>query len=133
MSEEEDFPGETQSDISFAKRQKELRSIYRDFRRVLSKYEVLPPSVENSTGLPEPANSYEDDLSGTSKLRLTYEVRGIIRELQSMRVETLELKAMISKVKTRKKTEVQSVLSKFDGVLRVLSQQIERAELLLDI
>jgi hypothetical protein len=131
MSEEEELSGETLSDISFARRQRELRSIYRDFRKVLSKYEVVPPSLQTETEFDQ-GNDSQDEFAGNSKLRLSYEVRGIIRELQSMREETLELKTMVARVKTKRKSEIEGIVGKFDAVLHVLSHQIERAQSLLE-
>jgi hypothetical protein len=133
MADDEEVSGESVSEIAFARGQKEVRSIYRHFRKVLLKYEVIPPSPQASPESVEDCYIDQDEFAGNSKLRLTYEVRGIIRELQSMRVETLELKVLVSKVTTKKRLEVYGILSKLDVILRVLAHQIQRAQSLLDL
>jgi hypothetical protein len=107
----------TDSEISFCQRRKELQQLYRDFRRALS-------ALTNDSDL-------GDDPDPTSPPRLNYELRGIIRELESMRTETRELSAMLGRVKRTRRSHVLPVQAKVHSLLRIIDHQIQHANALL--
>ena len=125
---------ETESAVSFANRQKELGALYKDFRQALAKMKALPEfSVE--TDREEEGTFFRTEATfndETGDMQTDYQLRGILRELQSMQAETSELKDMLKRVKPGNKRRLSTIVAKVDSVLRVISLQIERVHGLLE-
>jgi hypothetical protein len=113
----------TDSEISFCQQHKELQQLYQDFRRALS-------ALTHDSDIGDDPREGED-AAPTSAVRLNYELCGIIRELESMRTETHELRAMLRRVKRRQRSQVQPVRAKINSLLRVIGHQIQHANSLL--
>ena len=126
---------ETESAVSFANRQKELGALYKDFRQALAKMKALPEFSTETEDSPEERAFFRTEATfndKTSDLQTDYQLRGILRELQSMQAETSELKDMLKHVKPSNKRRLSTVIAKVDSVLRVISLQIERVHGLLE-
>lgn len=128
MEEEESGEGfETASEISFQNRKKELGELYREFRQALSNMKALPEFSTDSVE-PDEDHFYRSEVSDAES---NYQLRGILRELQSMREETEELKSMLARVKPGRAHQVRSVVAKLDSVLRIIAGHMERVQALL--
>lgn len=126
---------ETESAISFSNRQKELGALYKDFRQALAKMKALPEFSTNAPDSPEEGAFFRTEATfngDISNIQTDYQLRGILRELQSMQAETSELKDMLKRVKSGKKHRLSTVVAKVDSVLRIVSLQIDRVNGLLD-
>ena len=129
MEEEEGIEQfDTASEISFQNRKKELGSLYREFRQALANMKALPEFSTDSVDRPDEDRFYRSE---ASDVETNYQLRGILRELQSMRDETEELKSMLSRVKPGRAHQVRSVVSKIDSVLRIIGGHMERVHALL--
>lgn len=125
---------ETESAISFANRQKELGSLYKDFRQALAKMKALPEFSADVESPAEEGTFFRTEATFSAdidQVQTDYQLRGILRELQSLQMETNELKDMLKRVKPNKKHRLNSVVSKVDSVFRVIGLQIDRVQALL--
>lgn len=118
------------SDISFMNRQKELRTLYRDFRNVLQTITSLSPKstpVSRNIGEDE-----EDDLDSSSD-ELENDVQLILNEIELMQSETDEIIQLLSKQKFAKNARVKTIKKQLTHLQRVNSNLKARAEALLDL
>jgi hypothetical protein len=106
------------SDISFLNRQKELRSLYRDFRTAIdSVREAAPPRDD-------PGADEDEEQS---------DVDALLSEIEIMQTETDEILALISKPKFAKYGRVQSIKRQLQHLQSVNTNLRIRAEALLDV
>lgn len=118
------------SDISFMNRQKELRTLYRDFRNVLQTITSLSPkSTPVSRNIDE---DEEDDLDSSSD-ELENDVQLILNEIELMQSETDEIIQLLSKQKFAKNARVKTIKKQLTHLQRVNSNLKARAEALLDL
>lgn len=83
-----------EADISFAKRKKELQSLYKEFQSALTQMQSFPDfSVdENVTSTRTSSIMQTNEPKKTPQIQMNYDIRSLIRELQSLKNETIEIK-----------------------------------------
>ena len=120
--------GETESyDFSFNKRKKELQSLYRDFQDALTKLQEIPEFSFDSNH-ETPSNK----IKMSREEKKNFKINSLIKELHSMKNESLEIKANLLKSTNGKKDSgIESIIDKIDELVHVLSSHIGRAEALM--
>ncbi|OHT00690.1 hypothetical protein TRFO_32553 [Tritrichomonas foetus] len=129
-TEEEEEVGVGANDFSFTKRKKELQSLYHDFHSALAKMQEMPDfTVEDEEY--SPTSSPNRKSRKDSYIQRNYELRTLIRELQSLKNESLEIKETLQSVKGKTKRTVAPIIEKVNALINILSSHIGRAEALL--
>jgi hypothetical protein len=114
---------EIQSDISFMNRQKELRSLYRDFRSTLDTLRQLSP--------PRGDNADADDTGSSDDA--THDIESLLAEIEAMQTETDEIVGLIRKPQFSKYPRVQSIKKQLHHLQTINANLRTRAESLLEV
>jgi hypothetical protein len=112
-----------QSDISFMNRQKELRSLYRDFRSSIDSIRQMSPSKTLTSGDPE-----EDESNGSDGISDDSEL--LLGEIEIMQTETDEMVNLLTKSKFAKYPRVNSIRKQLHHLQTVNADLRTRAEAL---
>jgi hypothetical protein len=115
------------SDISFMNRQKELRSLYRDFRASIDTIRTSSPS-RDTAGADRPGDEEVIDSQN-----VTVEVESLLGEIEILQSETEEIIGLIDKPKFSKYPRVQSIKKQLRYLQTVNANLRTRAEALLDV
>ena len=119
------------NEFSFVKRKKELQSLYNDFKSALSQIQSLPSDDINEIDQKSLYLAEENDES-TSIKHKNYEIRSILRELQALKSETLEIKELLQQsARGKQRIRILQIIDKVDTLIQVLSSHSARAEALL--
>lgn len=119
------------NEFSFIKRKKELQSLYKDFKSALSQIQSLPSDDINEIDQKSLYLAEENDES-TSIKHKNYEIRSILRELQALKSETLEIKELLQQsARGKQRIRILQIIDKVDTLIQVLSSHTARAEALL--
>jgi hypothetical protein len=129
-NEEESISTDLRSDISFMNRQKELRTLYREFRSAMD--DIHEFASEPAPTAPDEEGE-EEETENSVPTRSNDEIEVILREIDLMQTETDELVELLSKPKFGKNPRIQSIKKQLIHLQRVNASLKRRAESLLDI
>jgi hypothetical protein len=118
----EETATDIQSDISFMNKQKELRSLYRDFRASIDTIRSMSPT-----------QGEEDEPDGNTAESAGDDVESLLAEIEILQSETDEIVALINKPKFAKYGRVQSIKKQLKYLQTVNANLRTRAEALLDV
>ena len=114
------------SDISFVKRQRELRSLYSDFRNALESMKLEDEKISQT----QPtyfSQTTESDINSTYAF-YDDEIRSILDEIRMLIAEVIGIKAELRASAYQNHIEL---FEKLDNVIQILTAQRQRAESLL--
>jgi hypothetical protein len=129
--EKESISTDLRSDISFMNRQKELRTLYRDFRSAMDTIQQL--STEPAVHYVEEEDGEEDFAEPRSPGREPDDVELIIGEIDVLETETDEILALLAKPKLARNPRVKSIIKRLTHLQRINAALRRRAESLLDV
>jgi hypothetical protein len=115
---------EIASDISFMNRQKELRSLYRDFRSTIDTIQLAPPS---------PGSEDDEYDEAEEPYGISNDLELLLGELEIMQTETDEIVALLGRPKFAKHMRVNSIRKQLHHLQTVNAHLRSRAEALLDV
>ena len=73
-----------EADISFAKRKKELQSLYKEFQSALIQMKSIPEFTADDTVLSSKSSILQaQNQKKSSQIQMNYEIHSLIREIQS--------------------------------------------------
>lgn len=123
-----------EADISFAKRKKELQSLYKEFQSALTQMQSFPDfSVDENVTSTRSTIPQIQDSKKTPQIQMNYDIRSLIREIQSLKSETIEIKDSLQRASQGKMyPRIKLILEKVDSLIKILSSHMARAQAILN-